>query len=348
MTNLIISRRCNQKCSYCFAPDLENAGTTAGSAAAIAPRDFISIADFEERLDFLDRSGIDQARFLGGEPTLHPRFPELIRRARARGKTIVVFSNGWMPNAALAALEELSPAECGVILNLTTTGADTPTPARQKRREAVMRRLGQRAQPGCTIYHAGQDLDFITALIEACGLKRAVRVGLAQPVLDGKNAFLPPKDYPIVGERLAAYALRAARSGIRVELDCGFVRCMFPDEALADLVELGVDFDWHCGPILDFDVDGRVFHCFPLSGQFWTGPLPGQSASAPLATAPAAGDLRDAFARQAAPYRQAGIYKECSSCPHKINQTCSGGCLANTIRRFQSQPFHIVATHSPS
>jgi radical SAM protein with 4Fe4S-binding SPASM domain len=331
MTNLIVSRRCNQSCSYCFAGD-------PPARDGLQAQDYLSVEEFEQRLDYLDRSGIQQARFLGGEPTLHPRFAELVQRARARGKTIVVFSNGWMPEMALAALEALSPEECGVILNLTTTGVDGQSPAGLKRRKAVMRRLGQRAQPGCNIYRTDQDLDFISELINECGLKRAVRVGLAQPVLAGSNEFLPTKDYATAGDRLARYAYRAAGEGIRVELDCGFVRCMFSEEALSDLLELGADLDWRCNPIIDIDVDGRAFHCFPLSSRYWTDLEPGQTAA----------DLRDAFAEQVEPYRQAGIYKECSSCAYKINQTCSGGCLANIMRRFKTQPFGIIAARSHS
>jgi radical SAM protein with 4Fe4S-binding SPASM domain len=325
MTNLLITRRCNQACSYCFA------GDPPAKDSPQAQED-LTIEAFEQRLDFLDRSGIEQARFLGGEPTLHPRFAEFVRLARARGKTIAVFSNGWMPEASLAALEALSAEECGVVLNLTTTGAGAENPDRQQRRKTVMRRLGSRAQPGVNLYRADQELDFISRLIDDCGLKRAVRVGLAQPVLSGSNTFLPPKEYHTVGDRLARYALRAAQEGIRVELDCGFVRCMFSEETLSDLIELGADMEWRCSPIIDIDVDGKAFHCFPLSSRFWTGLEPGQTAEG----------LRDMFTTQTAPYRQAGIYKECSSCPYKMNQTCSGGCLANIIRRFKAQPLRIV------
>jgi len=336
VTNLIVSRRCNQKCSYCFASEPVEGSAEPAGGVNLRSQDYISIAAFEQRLDFLDHSGIDQARFLGGEPTLHPRFAELVRRARARGKTIVVFSNGWMPEAALAALEELSPETCGVILNLTTTGVEAHSPARQSRRKAVMKRLGQKAQPGCNMYRADQDLDIFSRYIIDCGLKPSVRVGLAHPVLGGNNIFLSPKDYHLAGDRLARYALRAATEGIRVELDCGFVRCMFPEEALTDLLEQDADLDWRCSPIIDIDVDGRVFHCFPLAGRYWDTLKPGQTAA----------DLRDSFSRQTEPYRQVGIFKECSSCPHKMNQTCSGGCLANILRRFQSQPFRLTLPHS--
>ena len=82
------------KCSYCFARDeLQAQGKDHASR-------FISLDDFVERLDFLDRSDIREARLIGGEPTLHPLFPELIRLARERGKRIVVFSHGLISTSA--------------------------------------------------------------------------------------------------------------------------------------------------------------------------------------------------------------------------------------------------------
>ena len=322
MTNLIVSRRCNQRCAYCFAEDELSAAREKTSRQA----DFIPMEVFEQRLDYLDRSGITQARFLGGEPTLHPRFAELVHRARARNKTVVVFSNGLMPDASLEALLDL-PDECGgVIMNVTNMGDADKTDS-TLRRKYVLTQLGVKAQPGCTIYRTDQDLDFLIGLIIDCACKRAIRVGLAQPVMDGRNQYLPTRDYQKVGERLYQFAIRAAREGIKIELDCGFVRCMFSEKTLAGLEERNAGLGWHCNPIIDIDVDGKAFHCFPLAGKYWSN----------LQLVDTASSLREAFLQRTMPYRQAGIYKACSSCSYKINQVCSGGCLANTIKRFSTQ-----------
>src|SRR3989338_1928218 len=104
MANLVVSGVCNLKCAYCFAGDYLCAPSDSRAPA------FISLDDFEARLDFLDRSGITEIRLIGGEPTLHPRFPELIERARRRAKHILVFSHGLIPERALACLTAFSPA----------------------------------------------------------------------------------------------------------------------------------------------------------------------------------------------------------------------------------------------
>ena len=99
MANLAITAVCNQRCAYCFTQDhLEENG--------VVP-DCITVGDFSARLSFLDRSGIDQVRVLGGEPTLHPRFAYLLEVCREQKRRVMVFSNGLMPENTLAYLESL-------------------------------------------------------------------------------------------------------------------------------------------------------------------------------------------------------------------------------------------------
>lgn len=168
MANIQISRVCNLHCSYCFAREhMEKAEKHRGPA-------FISLEHLLERLDFLDRSGIDQMRFIGGEPTLHPQFPELVRQARQRHKHIVVFSNGTIPDRSLACLEALSPDDCTVLLNTNATRADKGfTEAEQKRRETTIKRLNSRILLGFNIYQTNFKLDFLLPIILEAGCRKA-------------------------------------------------------------------------------------------------------------------------------------------------------------------------------
>lgn len=320
MANLAISAVCNQHCAYCFTRD-----HFAGSGAR---QEFLEVADFDARLDFLDRSGIEQARLLGGEPTLHPQFPELVERARARGKKIVVFTNGLMPEAALACLESLSDTECSVLVNVSAPRDSGDTLERQR---TMLRRLGKRALLGFNIYRADFCLDFLLPLIAETGCLPTVRLGLAHPCLSGNNRYVRPHQYVAIGEKVLRFARDAAGS-VRVEFDCGFVRCMFSEQDLETLQALGADVGWRCNPILDMDLDGQVIHCYPLSR---LGSLP----LTPEADAPA---LRRAFEARTRPYRQAGVFRECSTCVFKQSGECPGGCLAVTVRRFRHTPFRLT------
>jgi hypothetical protein len=287
------------------------------------------LEDYDARLDFLDRSGIDQARLLGGEPTLHPHFPDLVARARARDKHIVVFTNGLMPEAALASLEALGETECTVMVNVNQpAGAGEEILARQR---TTLRRLGPRALLGFNIYRVDFEPDFLLSLIAETGCRPSVRLGMAQPCLSGSNCHILPHQYVAVGERIVRFARAAGRLDTKVELDCGFVRCMWSDADLRTLESLGADIGWRCNPILDVDIDGGVIHCYPLA-RLGSLPLTGQTDAAAL---------RAEFESLTQGYRQAGVFQECSTCGLKQSGACSGGCLAATIRRFRHTPFTV-------
>jgi hypothetical protein len=235
-----------------------------------------------------------------------------------------------MPEESLACLEELSATECTVLVNV-----NDPSKAGEEtfeRQRATIRRLGKRALLGFNIYRADFHPDFLLSLTAEAECRPAVRLGVAQPCLSGDNRYIHPNQYVAIGQKIVRFARDAAGSNVTVEFDCGFVRCMFSDEDLETLEALGADVGWRCNPILDVGIDGRVIHCYPLSR---LGGLP----LTPETTAPA---LRSGFESLTRPYRQAGVFKECSTCSFKLSGVCPGGCLAATMRRFRHTPFSLA------
>jgi MoaA/NifB/PqqE/SkfB family radical SAM enzyme len=283
----------------------------------------------QARLDFLDRSGVDYVRLLGGEPTLHPRFVKLVRHGRAAGKKIMVFTNGRMPAPALACLEALPVEACTVLVNVHDPAA-VPAGVGVQQRD-TLRRLGVRARLSYNIHRTNFEPGFLLDLIAETGCHPLVRVGMAQPSLSGANRYIHPRQYRAVATRLAPFGLEAAAAGVRVDFDCGFVRCMFSDAELSDLRAAGVGCEWRCNPILDVDLEGNVLHCFPLA----------RLGSLPLTPAADAAGLRAAFEARTRVYRQAGVYRECPSCGFKSTGECTGGCLSATIRRFHRASFRL-------
>ena len=320
MANLAVSAVCNQSCAYCFTVDhLER------RAAA----DFLPPSAFDERLGFLKRSGLDEVRLLGGEPSLHPQFVRLVERARAVAREVTVFSNGLMPDSALDCLAALPVQGCTVVVNVNEPGG-TKNGA-YRRQVATMQRLGKRAIPGFNIYRTDFQPEFLLNLVAETGCTPNVRLSLAQPCLSGQNRSIHPNQYRAVALKIARFAEVAARAGVTLDFDCGFVRCMFSRPELEALQAAGAHVAWQCSPILDVDLEGNVIHCYPLA----------QLLSLPLTPATDAAALRCAFEARTRPYRQAGVFPECSTCPFKAQGECSGGCLAATIRRFRRTPFRL-------
>lgn len=341
MANLVVSNLCNLSCPYCFAGGLLEGVSHAMPAGSPLPdrretasrQRFITMENLEARLDFLDSSGINEIRLIGGEPTLHPLFPEVVQRTARRGKHLVIFTHGLLSERALSCLENLPAENCTVLVNMNATSRSGQAGEREQQvRRRVLKRLGVRAILGFNIYRPEFQCDTLLPLVEEAGCRKAIRLGLAQPVFQGRNFVLHPKQYPAAGAKIARFGRLAAQYGIQLEFDCGFVRCMFSETDLESLRRAHADLGWRCGPVLDITLDDLALHCFPLGGKFSIRFDASQEATA----------LRSALEACTRPFRQAGIYKECSACRYKLLNECSGGCLSATLRRFYQADFRLA------
>lgn len=80
--NLHITASCNQRCVYCFG--------RFPSLRCKTPE-----TDWSEIIALLACSGVKRVNFSGGEPTLHPRLPEMLRVARGLELDTSIVTNGW-------------------------------------------------------------------------------------------------------------------------------------------------------------------------------------------------------------------------------------------------------------
>jgi MoaA/NifB/PqqE/SkfB family radical SAM enzyme len=79
---LELTGRCNLRCTHCYA---ESAPT--GNHGTLTREDWEGVITDAKHL------GVQWVQFIGGEPTLHPNFPELVRFAANAGVRIEVFTN---------------------------------------------------------------------------------------------------------------------------------------------------------------------------------------------------------------------------------------------------------------
>ena len=82
ITHLVVTRRCNLSCGYCFEYD------------KVSPP--VPLATLQERIDHLARLRSVFVTLTGGEALLHPDIVELVRYVRARGMTPFVNTNGYL------------------------------------------------------------------------------------------------------------------------------------------------------------------------------------------------------------------------------------------------------------
>jgi MoaA/NifB/PqqE/SkfB family radical SAM enzyme len=324
MANIAITGRCNRACSYCFAMETLEAPS---SGTGLMPLD-----TFIDALDLLERSGISEGRLLGGEPTLHPRFAEMVDMVLARGLRLTVFTGGMVPAAALRVLERISIERVRVLVNVIPPD-DATGSAKQ---EEVFRRLGARVVLGLNIVSPAVQLDFTLELIERHGLAHRVRLGLTHPILNGSNEHLHARHYREVGRRVAEFGVKALEHRVRLSFDCGWVPCMFPDGAL-ELLGLGRDdVGLRCNPILDVLPDASVISCFPLAAH----------SRERLFKEHDAAWLRSRFSPAQQGDRALMLFRECATCHWRARGDCTGGCLAASMGRLRRTDVSFVVPES--
>ncbi|MFF7704270.1 radical SAM protein [Streptomyces lydicus] len=79
---LEVTGLCNEFCDHCYA-DSSPKGTHGT----------MTLANWQNTIDQLAEMGTRDVQFIGGEPTLYPHLPELIRHAYGSGLSVEVFSN---------------------------------------------------------------------------------------------------------------------------------------------------------------------------------------------------------------------------------------------------------------
>jgi molybdenum cofactor biosynthesis enzyme MoaA len=81
--DVYITSQCNRRCTYCFLP---NEFFTSG--ARMTMERFAGVVSWSRRND------VGEITLLGGEPSLHPSFADMVALANAQGMKVRVVTNG--------------------------------------------------------------------------------------------------------------------------------------------------------------------------------------------------------------------------------------------------------------
>src|SRR5207302_8460418 len=92
LCNIAITNSCNATCDFC---------NFANGKVQRKDLRWISADEFERALDILYQRDVRYISFFGGETLLHPRLPEMIASAVAKGMGPAVITNGWLLPARL-------------------------------------------------------------------------------------------------------------------------------------------------------------------------------------------------------------------------------------------------------
>jgi MoaA/NifB/PqqE/SkfB family radical SAM enzyme len=316
--NLIITDICNRSCPYCFAKSRVN---LAGEPIGPAPQ-HITLDNVEKYLDFLVKGDNPMLKVLGGEPTLHPQFLEIVHRGRQRGLPTQVFSNALWPRKVQEALSgaPLKEWKLGFVFNVNEPSLQSK--AQWEHAKASMKIAGAQGICGFNIYREQFDLQFIPDLMDEAGLERSLRLGLASPIVGTENSFLGIQSLKAIGARLVSELSQLEKRNVLGMFDCGFPLCMFAEENLGSLLLNSRGFQSVCKYPIDVGPDLTAWPCFPLN----------DCENVRIQDFNNLGDLQNHFSSRLAGIRRMGTMDECLTCKYLQRNQCCGGCVARTIK----------------
>lgn len=316
MANVLLTTRCNLKCPYCFAQE----------KLADGQKLTMSMSNVEKVIGFLKRSNHPFFRAMGGEPTLHPEFPGILKMALENGLRMDLLSNATWPDSYNELFQRTSPRRLVFLLNV-----DHPDRYAPNIWERIERNLSAISGRGSVtlsfnIFEKQPRYEYILGLTRKFGFDK-VRMSFSLPVVGANNACLKLEEYQDMAPFIVEFARRAEQDGVQVRMDNAVPLCMFTYEQAGELLMKGVvdlQRNMRCSPVIDIGPDLRVWCCFCLS-KMWNRHLDEFQ------------NLEDltAYYRRAMSIYQSRLYpmEECNDCRYRELWDCQGGCLTHAVMK---------------
>ncbi|SLM31932.1 hypothetical protein MTBBW1_50055 [Desulfamplus magnetovallimortis] len=317
MGNLLITSKCNRKCSFCFARQRLNSRNEPSN---------ITRENIRKVMDFSSRSGTKQLRLLGGEPSVHPEFTDILDEAISDGFHVHVFTNGMFSAGVTDYIEQMSDSEISFLCNISPQAKDSEKQIRD--RTYALKKLGQKITLSITLTSPDFEFDYLIDIIKEYNLRKHIRVGIAQPIVGQENDYLHPDDYRETGRAIMNMTNACIAEDILIGFDCGMTLCMFSEAELGQLQTRTEGFKSVCNPIVDIGLDLSVWSCFPLSDIL----------NSHLDSFDNRMEITAFYEKELAPYRTLGCKSECLTCDFKRRGQCFGGCLAHAINSLSKKP----------
>jgi cyclic pyranopterin phosphate synthase len=319
MPNVLLTSKCVRSCPYCFAKK---------EMDEKSPDDIISWENILYLTDFFKISDENFVSLLGGEPTLHPQFTDIVLYLIERDMKVNIFTSGIMSDEKLEEMKKyltkVSPEQLSFVCNLNNPEQTNTPKGELEKVHKFLSVMGPWTEPGFNIYRTDFEIDFIFDLLVRYGMHHGLRLGIASPVPGYDNIFIHPNDIKKVIDRLYSYRELFDRFQLGPGLDCGFPLCSFNDEQLGWIFRTTGQIEFGCGPALDITPDLEIYSCFPMSGYHRRSIFEFDNMN----------QVSEHFGKLHQQIRNeiAGIYDECQDCAYMKTMRCAGGGVCQILR----------------
>lgn len=292
--------------------------------------------------DVLKKNEIFTLNLLGGEPTIHPFFPKIIKHALKNFFSIMIYTNGIFPPKVTETLRSLNTSRIKITFNISTPGFIS----NPKIRDAVLANIEEfapKTEVTLAITDVFQSQTFAQSIFSHVNdslLKKVyARLGFASPIA-GEANYVTLDDFPNVGENFCAIITDLDRRGPPkgYKANTSLTPCMFNEKERQFLENHEVRLHSDCHLEINdrwFTItsDLSTFKCYPLS-------MRERGKITKSNDLPA---IRDAYTVLQEKYRSEWVLPKCKTCPfYGIGKgKCSGPCLAfryNALKQMKKIP----------
>lgn len=258
MANIAITTYCNLKCPYCFADDM-----------ICEQHNNISIERFKEILSWIARTPMNHIGIIGGEPTIHPHFDDILKEVniycRELNTTATLFTNGIHLDPHIQNIGQA----IGLLINVNAPD-NMPQQNWSKLNDTLdhLSLLGwfspeqPKANIGCNLYLDRTDYNFIWDIVDRYHITR-VRTSVTAPISSEVKAN-KEKYYTDMKDRFLQFCKDAKSRNVVLGADCNQIPdCYFTKDEL-DLVYKVMEgrHGAICNPVIDITPDFKATACF--------------------------------------------------------------------------------------
>lgn len=257
--NIAIVNFCNLKCKYCFADDMIHEESKT-----------MTLDDFRMILSFAARTPKNHVGIIGGEPTLHPQFDEILKEVNRYCREIntdaTLFTNG-------IELEKFMPYigdRIGLLINCNSPQFQSGELFNKQR--ATLDHLNElswfdrKANCGCNLYPDCTDYSYIWEIVDRYHLTH-LRTSVVSPAAcyihwrKDKEGY-----YNLMKPIYLKFCQDALEHHCKLNMDCGHIpMCYFNGEE-KELVKQACGDDrcdnGFCEPVVDINPDFKATACF--------------------------------------------------------------------------------------
>lgn len=321
MPNVMLTYRCNLSCKYCFACEFVNT-----KHLDITP------AKFKEALDFLATSGNSSIGLIGGEPTLHDNFKELLEIVihDDRIKTCVLYTNGILLDHFTP---QLTHSKFRILVN-----CNSPSIIGRTSYQKIVQNLDtlvndyymkDRITLGINLYSNDMDYQYILDLLQRYGYDH-LRISVTVPNIEADKQQNPMAYFKSRKEFLMEFYKELDKIKVLPHHDCNVPPPCIWDETEKQQIEDAIPKELHsrsnligahtfCSPVIDVLPDLRAVRCFGMSDFL----------KVPISDFKNLNDLRNFFRNTIdANSFHTCASGECQDCYERKVGKCSQGCLA--------------------